>query len=142
MNELPLAFVIEDQINLAILFSQALSTAGYRVKTFRDGPSALKDIQIETPQFILLDLQLPLMDGEAIIDQLDQFAELKLCRVVLCTANSRMAEQLEMRVDGILLKPVLYNQLRKLAIRFREDFGRRQAQLMKFEEEKHQDESI
>lgn len=142
MNELPLAFVIEDQINLAILFSQALSTAGYRVKTFRDGPSALKDIQIETPQFILLDLQLPLMDGEAILDHLDQFAELKHSRVILCTANSRMAEQLETRVDGILLKPVLYNQLRKLAIRFREDWGRHKAQLMELEEGKAQDESI
>ena len=55
-----------------------LHSQGYRVHIVRDGLAALNALSLEVPDLILLDIQLPLIDG------------VKLCKML--RANRRLAE--------------------------------------------------
>lgn len=118
MNK-PLALVIEDDENLSTIFEQALKMAGYETDTIRDGQQALTALRELTPQLIALDLHLPDVSGEEILEAVRTNERLKECRVILTTADARMGEFLEDRVDLLLIKPIRFSQLRDLAHRYR-----------------------
>jgi CheY-like chemotaxis protein len=56
--------VIEDDELLRDLYEMILSSKGYTVKTAEHGQAALKVLQNFSPDLILLDLFMPVMNGE------------------------------------------------------------------------------
>src|SRR5215211_2187057 len=59
----PVILVAEDDCALSELFDSLLTDEGYRVMTAADGVAALAIGERSRPAVILLDLNLPLMDG-------------------------------------------------------------------------------
>jgi len=58
-----LAIVVEDDEDLAAIFTEALQKANYQVETIRDGLSAQRRIiQIE-PHLVVLDMHIPYVSG-------------------------------------------------------------------------------
>jgi chemosensory pili system protein ChpA (sensor histidine kinase/response regulator) len=55
--------VVDDSITVRKVTSRLLSRAGYQVATARDGIDALEQIQVRLPAAILLDIEMPRMDG-------------------------------------------------------------------------------
>ncbi len=117
----PFALVIEDNKNLATAFSEAMLEAGYDVDTIHDGEEALIRLAalILLPAVIVLDLHLPGVDGAEILAQIRADERLANTRVIVSTADDRMAESLRGTADLVLIKPVGYGQLRDLAIRLK-----------------------
>jgi len=64
-----LLLVDDDEALLATL-REALETAGYQVATTGDGASALAQVAAARPDLVILDLQLPSVDGWAVLRQL------------------------------------------------------------------------
>lgn len=52
------------------MYRVALSFSGMTVHEARDGVTALREIDIEPPDVVVLDLDLPQLRGEAILDEL------------------------------------------------------------------------
>lgn len=113
----PEALVIEDDPVQAQIFTQALEEAGYATTHIADGDGALAYLQQHTPHLVVLDLHLPGTAGDAILHAIRQEPRLAATRVMLATADPRMAETLQAESDLVLLKPVSYHQLRDLALR-------------------------
>ena len=113
----PLAFVIEDDKNLAAAFSEALLDAGYAVEIIYDGKTALEKLAQATPATVILDLHIPHVKGSDVLAYIRGDARLKDIRVVVATADDKIAETLRGVADLILLKPVGFSQLRDLAKR-------------------------
>jgi two-component system OmpR family response regulator len=64
MDEQPLSLlVVEDDRDISDLLRAALEGEGYRVRTVSDGRSALKALDDDLPEVLLLDLMLPDVDG-------------------------------------------------------------------------------
>ncbi len=120
MSTKPQALVIEDDPAQNDIFCSALEQAGFDVQSFDDGQAALDYLQVSehTPHLIVLDLHLPGQRGGTILETIRSLPHLKETRVLLATADPRMAEMVESNADLVLLKPVSFIQLRDLARRF------------------------
>ncbi len=113
----PLAFIIEDDQRQATIFAQALRRAEFDTEIILDGNLALIRLRAITPVLVVLDLNLPYVPGEDILRWMQTEERLANTQVILTTANSMVAEELQGINDLILLKPISFNQLRDLAKR-------------------------
>jgi CheY-like chemotaxis protein len=116
-----LALVIEDDPDLSTIFSEALTAAQFEPEIIRDGALALERLAVTLPSVVVLDLHLPNVSGAEILDKIRADSRLAKTRVILATADARMAEALQKKdqADLVLVKPVSFGQLRDLANRMR-----------------------
>ncbi len=117
----PLAIVIEDDKDLALVFAQALADAGFRPEIFYDGGPALSRLVDVVPAIIVLDLNLPNIEGPdvmALLQSDERFADVK---TIITTGSPLKAQSFSEIADLILVKPISYSQLRDLATRLKEN---------------------
>ena len=115
MNEL--ALIVEDDEDLAAIFTEALLNADYQVETVRDGLTAQRRIVQIEPHLIILDIHIPYVSGAELLTQIRADSRLKHTTVVLTTADARMAEAFTDIADFVLIKPITFSQLRDLTAR-------------------------
>ena len=111
------ALIVEDEIDLAIIFSKALQEAGFETQIVRAGDTALMWLTSTQPQIVILDLHLPRVSGEDILKQIRADDRLAETKVIISTADPRLGELLQDQADLVLLKPIGFSQLRDLAAR-------------------------
>jgi len=59
----PIVMVVDDSITVRKITSRLLAREGYRVLTARDGVDALEQLKKERPAVMLIDIEMPRMDG-------------------------------------------------------------------------------
>lgn len=111
------ALIVEDDNDLAIIFAMALQEAGFETQIVRAGDTALMWLSSSTPDIVVLDLHLPRVSGDTILKEIRADARLAHTKVIITTADPRMAQMLDDKADLVLLKPVSFSQLRDLAAR-------------------------
>jgi CheY-like chemotaxis protein len=117
---MPLALIVEDEFDLSIIFSESFKAAGFETEIIRDGQVAIQRLAETVPDVVALDLHLPNVSGEAILDQIRADERLAETHVIVTTADARTAEPLEDRGATLtLIKPISFSQLRDLARRLR-----------------------
>ncbi len=119
VNEL--ALIIEDDPDLADIFTEALRAANYETETIRDGQAARQRLRQITPKLVILDMHLPNVSGIDLLYLLRHDARLQKTLVIILTADARMAEAYEEQADYVLIKPVTFSQLRDLTSRLHGD---------------------
>jgi CheY-like chemotaxis protein len=112
------ALIIEDDIALSEMFAIILQAQGVETAVVRDGAAVLKKIHARIPDIILLDMHLPNLSGIRILEHIREDARIKHVQVVVVTANAQLASACEDKADLVLLKPVSYEQLSGLSLRF------------------------
>jgi DNA-binding response OmpR family regulator len=112
-----LALIIEDDEDLASIFTEALQKAEYRVETVKDGLSAQRRIAEIEPHIIVLDMHLPYISGAEILKMIRSDERLKKTSVIIATADARMGEAFTNIADFVLIKPITFSQLRDLSAR-------------------------
>ena len=117
-SQRPLALVVEDDHDNADLFAEALISAGFNTEIARDGQSAMQRLAVIVPVLVLLDLELPRVSGDKILHHIRADKRLAQVKVILTTASDNLAGPLEQDCDLVLLKPISFSQLSKLAARF------------------------
>ena len=97
--------VVDDDDELAEVVRQVLRDAGHSVATVRHGAAALELTQHISPDLILLDLSMPIMDGWSFVTQYRRNAK-QGARIVLLTANQNAPEiARSLGADGYITKP-------------------------------------
>lgn len=117
----PIAYVVEDNPDLANIFAEALNSADYEAVVIHDGIEAMSRIVENPPYLIMLDLHLPNFSGQDILMNIRKDSMLQDTRVFVTSADARMANGLRGPHTTILNKPVGFAQLQKLAQRFHPD---------------------
>lgn len=114
-----LALVVEDDENLANAFAYALDA--FEVKVIYHGGEAMKWLEDEAnvPNVVVLDLNLPGVPGNKILEYIRSQERMKGTRVFLATANHLLSSSLRNQADLVLLKPIGFRQLQLLADRFK-----------------------
>jgi len=121
MENKPLGYIVEDYEDSANVFSWALEMAGYEVEIAADGAVAQKRLTEIVPDLIILDLHMPNVPGDVLLQQIRSDKRLSKTLVFLATADANMAAQLRDKAELVLLKPISLIQLKDLAERFRPD---------------------
>ncbi|MBN2387857.1 MAG: response regulator [Anaerolineales bacterium] len=111
------AIIIEDDLKQAEIFYQALVLVGFEAEIISDGAAAALVLESAAPDLVLLDLNLPHVKGEKLLEQIRTLAHLKETKVILSTADPRRADALRETSDLVLIKPISFNQLCELAAR-------------------------
>lgn len=116
---MPHAIVVEDEKALATAYKIALTQAGYYVETYKNGKKALKHLQNVAPRLLLLDLNLPEVSGDEILEAISHLRGYKDTHILLITANYRLAEELTDSADLVLQKPISIRVLRNIVERYK-----------------------
>ncbi|EST54734.1 PhoP family transcriptional regulator [Brevibacillus panacihumi W25] len=98
--------VVDDEVSIVKLLQFNLEKSGYEVVTAFDGMQALDMVKSEQPDFIILDLMLPKMDGMDVCKTLRQ--EKILTPILMLTAKDDELDKiigLELGADDYLTKP-------------------------------------
>jgi DNA-binding response OmpR family regulator len=100
--------VVEDDRPTLILLEKILVTAGYRVTGVLDGIAALKAVQAETPDLVLLDLIIPGVDGYGVCALLKRDRNFQAPVVVLSgrTKEKDVKAAFDAGADAFLTKPI------------------------------------
>jgi DNA-binding response OmpR family regulator len=97
--------VVEDEAALNDLIRTELEAEGHVVRQAHDGPGALRLVQEQPPQLVILDWMLPGLDGLSVCRRLRQD---HLMPIIMLTARSAEADRvlgLEVGADDYLVKP-------------------------------------
>jgi CheY-like chemotaxis protein len=100
--------VVDDHTDSAESLAKLLELAGHEVQVARDGPHALAAALSWRPEFILLDLGLPAMDGYEVATRLRQEATCREAVIIAVTGYGQPEDRQRSRAAGIdhhLLKP-------------------------------------
>jgi len=96
--------VIEDDPQPRVLFQLVLQGEGYPVVTAADGLEAVRCARATRPSVVLLDLELPLLDGQAVAAQLRAACGDAL-PIIVVTATGQRADALGITPRAYLRKP-------------------------------------
>ncbi|HXV80155.1 MAG TPA: response regulator transcription factor [Candidatus Binatia bacterium] len=100
--------VVEDEPDISKLVSYNLAQERFKVLTAEDGEQALKVIQREKPNLVVLDLMLPGLSGMEVCKILRERPETAKLPILMLTAKAGEADRivgLEMGADDYLTKP-------------------------------------
>lgn len=95
----PQAVVIEDDVELLVIFSQALRSAGFAVETASTAAEAYQRLAAGTPHVMTLDLHLQQTKGDEILHHIRTEPRFSKTYVILTTADSAMADALQDQAD-------------------------------------------
>ena len=101
--------LIEDNEQNRYLMRFLLESHGYRVTAAVDGPSGLEAARQCAPRAILLDIQLPRMDGYAVARALRQLPEIARTPIIAVTSYAMPGDRekaLEAGCTGYIEKPI------------------------------------
>ncbi|SFJ51327.1 PAS domain-containing protein [Planctomicrobium piriforme] len=110
--------IVDDNVSAAVLLARLLGKLGnHQVELAYDGMRALEVLQGQTPDLILLDIGLPLLDGYEVVRRLRRIPQFERVRVVALTGYGSEADRrqaLEAGFDEHLVKPPSVAALRRL----------------------------
>ncbi|MDB5350247.1 MAG: multi-sensor hybrid histidine kinase [Planctomycetota bacterium] len=108
--------VVDDNEDTARGLVKLLKILGHEVETAFDGPSAIELAQSQRPEFVLLDIGLPGMDGYQVAERLRAggFADTVIIAVSGYGEEAARKRSLEAGINHHLVKPVDYDRVVEL----------------------------
>ena len=92
--------IIEDQDDNRTIMRDLLNTAGYRLIEAVDGEEGVKLAQSERPDLILMDIQLPILDGYEATRRIRASVELKSIPIIAVTSYALSGDDARARAAG------------------------------------------
>src|SRR2546428_3182424 len=100
--------VVEDEPDIRNLIVLHLSREGFRCRTAKSGPEALREARAATPDLVILDLMLPDLDGLEVCRRLRSDAATATIPIIMLTAKADEVDRvvgLEIGADDYVVKP-------------------------------------
>ena len=108
----PVIMVVDDSITVRKVTSRLLERNDYNVLTAKDGVDALSQLQEHQPDLMLLDVEMPRMDGFELATNMRNDAELKDIPIIMITsrtASKHRQRAMDIGVNAYMGKP--YNEI-------------------------------
>ncbi len=100
--------IVEDEQDILQLVKLYLEKEGFRTTTAVNGAEALKKVKEDKPDFIVLDLMLPELDGLEVCKRLRSVPETAMLPIIMLTAKAEESDTiigLELGADDYVAKP-------------------------------------
>ncbi|MFO1408090.1 MAG: Hpt domain-containing protein [Steroidobacteraceae bacterium] len=108
------ALVVDDSITVRRVTQRLLERNGMRVMTAKDGVDALELLQEHVPDVILLDIEMPRMDGYEVASHVrgdPRLADVPIIMITSRVGDKHRARAIELGIDDYLGKPYQESQL-------------------------------
>lgn len=103
--------VVEDDLALSDVVAFTLRRAGYEVVTVHDGLTAVETFEQTAPDLILLDLNLPRLDGLGVCKRVRGISAVPIIILSVRAGDEAVVRGLEMGADDYVVKPFSPTQL-------------------------------
>ncbi len=113
-RKLPLVMVVDDSLTVRKITTRMLTRAGYEVVTAKDGVDALEQLNDISPTVMLLDVEMPRMDGFELTKRLRQDSKTKELPIIMITsrtADKHRDHAMQLGVNAYLGKPYQEEEL-------------------------------
>ncbi len=103
--------IVEDDANIANLIRMYLTKEGFETRIAPDGGKAIEEFTAQTPDLILLDVMLPVLDGWGVCARIRSMSR---CPIIMLTAKSELSDRisgLQMGADDYVVKPFEMSEL-------------------------------
>jgi DNA-binding response OmpR family regulator len=100
--------VVDDEPQVVWMLQFSLEAEGYQTFGARDGKAALDEVREHHPRLMLLDIMMPVMDGWAVLEQLQELPREERPRVIVVSARTSLrdkAKAAELGADAFVTKP-------------------------------------
>jgi two-component system OmpR family response regulator len=101
--------IVDDDSDFRDLYKTALRFCGFDVITASDGLSALREIEQRVPSLIILDLNMPCVDGWSVLAELASHESTRNIPVIVVTGAD--VGKATLKAKAILRKPILPDQV-------------------------------
>ncbi|MBK9654732.1 MAG: response regulator [Rhodanobacteraceae bacterium] len=112
----PLVMVVDDSITMRKVTTRVLERSNFDVFTAKDGLDAVEQLQDRIPDVILLDIEMPRMDGYEVAQNMRNDQRLREVPIIMITSRTgekHRQRALEVGVDRYLGKPYQESDLLK-----------------------------
>ena len=109
--------LVEDTEDNRFMMRRLLEMSGYRVIEAMNGEEAVKLAKTGSPQLILMDLSLPVIDGLAatrLIRKLPEFESVPIIAVSAHDTSDFQLEAIQAGCNSYVTKPIDFNELEEL----------------------------
>ncbi|MEO0946690.1 MAG: response regulator [Cyanobacteria bacterium J06641_5] len=113
-NRKPLIGCVDDSPQIRKVMQLILTNAGYDFVGVQEPLTAVATFIAKTPDFIFLDLNMPIVNGYEVCAQIRRVAKLKDIPVVILTGNDGIVDRVRSKVvgaSGFLSKPIDQNKI-------------------------------
>ena len=117
MSDMGTILYVEDNPENRVLIQRVLMVEGYTVLCAENAKEALNSAQEQKLDLILMDINLPDVDGYALTSQLRQMPNVNGIPILALTANVMKGDRersLEAGCDGYIQKPIDVDELPRL----------------------------
>ena len=100
--------IVEDDQDIRELLVDTLNDLGYQVIEAEDGGQGLQKAMEETPDIVLLDVMMPVMDGFEVLEQLQASPDTRSVPVIMVSAKGQEKDLLvaeKAGAWGYIIKP-------------------------------------
>jgi DNA-binding response OmpR family regulator len=111
MSKKAAILVVDDEPHVRKLLQANLESSGYRVVTAADGEEAIRRVEIELPDLVILDLMLPKLDGYAVCRRIREFSAVPIIMLTARSAEVDVIHGFDVGADDYLTKPFAVNEL-------------------------------
>lgn len=108
MNQKTIVLIVDDEPFNVDFLAQELEDLGYDTVSAGNGQEALEKIQVESPDLVLLDIMMPLMDGFAVLARLKEDSRVRDIPVIVISAMNDLqsvVKAIEQGAEDYLPKP-------------------------------------
>ncbi len=91
--------VVDDDPTLIKVIRPFLESQGFMVAVAGDGEEGLTAVKKNRPNLIVLDIQMPRMNGYTFVFELKKIIDIKTCPIIVLTAKEGMSEIF--KVEGV-----------------------------------------
>jgi DNA-binding response OmpR family regulator len=109
--------ITDDESGIRLMLKTALESDGYSVTEATNGREALEAVKARTPDLMVLDLNMPVLDGMAVLEQMKALASIAKPRVIILTAYGSIPAAVRATRLGaldFLEKPITPTELRQV----------------------------
>jgi len=119
------AIVIDDNFNARDITRIVLSTCGFEVTPYSDPVTACEHLESQTYDLAVIDLQMPILDGRAVLRRIKANPIHQSMTIVVLTANSHMVtEEIDNIAHFTMQKPIHIQQFKAFINRISADWSR------------------
>ena len=130
--------IIEDHEDVNLMLAEALSDAGYEVKSLYNGAEGVEEIREGTYDLVILDIMLPFKNGDVLLKELREFSNVPVIVISAKGLIGTKIELLKLGADDYMTKPFdlgevearVESNLRRFGIRHKEQHNIRYKDLL------------
>lgn len=99
--------IVDDDQDISLMLQDRLTSLGFFITTARDGEEGMSMLEVVAADGILLDMQMPVMDGLTMLERVrERYPSMPVIAMTAESNKNKLIQAMELGAQDYLLKPI------------------------------------